>query len=119
MDAREDGVYITYSTGADTVTKKLGSRIHLPYIHHSGQGNNEAEIQFPLDGQSKLSIEKMTFQNDTQLIIYGDGNSLGKYNNLVTNISIDISGISTLRFYYRGWIDNGYCDFKIYNLIIE
>ena len=23
MDAREDGVYITYSTGADTVTKKL------------------------------------------------------------------------------------------------
>ena len=25
MDAREDGVYITYSTGADTVTKKLGS----------------------------------------------------------------------------------------------
>ena len=24
MDAREDGVYITYSTGADTVTKKLG-----------------------------------------------------------------------------------------------
>lgn len=26
MDAREDGVYITYSTGADTVTKKLGKR---------------------------------------------------------------------------------------------
>lgn len=24
LDAREDGVYITYSTGADTVTKKLG-----------------------------------------------------------------------------------------------
>lgn len=24
IDAREDGVYITYSTGADTVTKKLG-----------------------------------------------------------------------------------------------
>lgn len=29
MDAREDGVYITYSTGADTVTKKLGSEPQL------------------------------------------------------------------------------------------
>ena len=31
MDAREDGVYITYipTTGADTVTKKLGNSIYL------------------------------------------------------------------------------------------
>ena len=27
LDAREDGVYITYSAGADTVTKKLGSDV--------------------------------------------------------------------------------------------
>lgn len=29
MDAREDGVYITYSTGADTVTKKLGNDLKI------------------------------------------------------------------------------------------
>lgn len=29
LDAREDGVYIIYSTGADTVTKKLGSEPQL------------------------------------------------------------------------------------------
>lgn len=32
MDAREDGVYITYSTGADTVTKKLGNLGNTSYI---------------------------------------------------------------------------------------
>lgn len=32
MDAREDGVYITYSTGADTVTKKLGNVGGISFI---------------------------------------------------------------------------------------
>ena len=36
MDAREDGVYITYSTGADTVTKKLGDIIIREVTGHCG-----------------------------------------------------------------------------------
>lgn len=36
MDAREDGVYITYSTGADTVTKKLGDIITREVTGHCG-----------------------------------------------------------------------------------
>lgn len=38
MDAREDGVYITYSTGADTVTKKLGSQYVIEVVT-SGTGS--------------------------------------------------------------------------------
>lgn len=37
MDAREDGVYITYHNGADTVTKKLGSPEYT--LRHAADSN--------------------------------------------------------------------------------
>lgn len=49
MDAREDGVYITYSTGADTVTKKLGneSKIQTKSVTYPMAGpNSEQTVNF-------------------------------------------------------------------------
>ena len=49
LDAREDGVYITYvpSAGADPVTKKLGSPIFRDYTMTVSGWNGSKTITFP------------------------------------------------------------------------
>ena len=54
MDAREDGVYITYSTGADTVTKKLGKTDR--HVIKSGVGNGSFSVAH-ISGYEKLTAE--------------------------------------------------------------
>ena len=62
LDAREDGVYITYSTGADTVTKKLGSPIPVESftIPDSKFGTNESDyspyVFISIAGLSRVSF---------------------------------------------------------------
>ena len=116
--------YISRSRGADAVIKKLGNRIQLPYIKHSGQGNNGMNLKIPLDGHTKLFIEKIieSAGNDATIAIRGDGKLLGQYKlckSFVSNISIDISGMSTLEFNNWDWVDPGYCTYEINNLVIE
>ena len=57
MDAREDGVYITYvpSSGADSVTKKLGS---------------EPQLLGTLTGNGTLIVKKLQTINSLQKIIF-------------------------------------------------
>ena len=63
MDAREDGVYITYTptAGADTVTKKLGSDTLFPKILLQPNAGHGTFDTFMLDVSEKsiLSIETM------------------------------------------------------------
>lgn len=78
MDAREDGVYITYIpvAGADTVTKKLGSDTVFPKIllqPNAGQGTFDT---FTLDVSEKstLSIESMqSWYDNAGVSIVADG----------------------------------------------
>ena len=58
MDAREDGVYITYSTGADTVTKKLGKTDR--HVIKSGVGNGSFSVAH-ISGYEKLTAEDFAF----------------------------------------------------------
>ena len=53
MDAREDGVYITYSTGADTVTKKLGNLGNTSYIQAEPTYRRVA-AEFDVSGCNKI-----------------------------------------------------------------
>lgn len=72
MDAREDGVYITYSTGADTVTKKLGNDLKIQTKSASypmaGQ-NSEQTVDFSVtfDG---ISGYKLAYAGIQQLNTY-------------------------------------------------
>lgn len=59
MDAREDGVYITYSTGADTVTKKLGKTER--HVIKSGVGNGSFSVAAQITGYDKLTTEDFAF----------------------------------------------------------
>lgn len=59
MDAREDGVYITYSTGADTVTKKLGKTDR--HVIKSGVGNGSFSVARQISGYEKLTAEDFAF----------------------------------------------------------
>lgn len=121
MDAREDGVYITYSTGADTVTKKLGSnRIHMSQLECHGQGNMGSHYVFLLDGQTKLSIASIMFMSSNTLQISKDDTTIATYNSNVSNINLDISGASKVTIHYEGWVgNNAYGKTDISDLIIE
>ena len=59
MDAREDVVYITYSTGADTVTKKLGKTDR--HVIKSGVGNGSFSVSGQISGYEKLTAEDFAF----------------------------------------------------------
>ena len=75
MDAREDGVYITYipSTGADAVTKKLGSpELHIPEWRYVITGGNTF-IRFKNPGYSKISIGSSTKNGNGDLSISIEG----------------------------------------------
>ena len=60
MDAREDGVYITYipAPGADTVTKKLGKTDR--HVIKSGVGNGSFSVAH-ISGYEKLTAEDFAF----------------------------------------------------------
>ena len=67
MDAREDGVYITYSTGADTVTKKLGSpTIKTKTV--TGNGSFDAGGKVLFAGIQNAGLHIMTYAQK-----YGQG----------------------------------------------
>ena len=73
MDAREDGVYITYipSTGADAVTKKLGSpELHIPEWRYVLTGGNTF-LRFENPGYSKISIGSYTGGSALSISIEG------------------------------------------------
>lgn len=73
MDAREDGVYITYipSIGADAVTKKLGSpELHIPEWRYVLTGGNTF-LQFENPGYSKISIGSYTGGSALSISIEG------------------------------------------------
>ena len=59
MDAREDGVYITYTpvAGADTVTKKLGSGISFRW-KYAGQPN---VVSGTIQQISEIDVSNYTF----------------------------------------------------------
>lgn len=64
MDAREDGVYITYSTGADTVTKKLGN----PEIKHKDfSGNSFSTTITSLGGEQIIGCGMISFDCSTSV----------------------------------------------------
>ena len=81
MDAREDGVYITYvpSSGADSVTKKLGSGFAVSnYVFNyrvGGAGNGSSSGSQGRSGESRFVLD--TKEYDTLTIgsykIEGDG----------------------------------------------
>ena len=75
MDAREDGVYITYTpiAGADTVTKKLGS---IKYKLASNIGTryvNNIDVK-KYDGYAKLAHENFLFV--PLRFVWGNGNDM-------------------------------------------
>ena len=75
MDARKDGVYITYipSNGADAVTKKLGSpELHIPEWRYVITGGNTF-IRFENPGYSKISIGSSTKNGNGSLSINIEG----------------------------------------------
>lgn len=102
MDAREDGVYITYIpvAGADTVTKKLGSDTVFPKIllqPNAGQGTFDT---FTLDVSEKstLSIESMqSWYDNAGVSIVADGtiNLYSKSHQTGGSNRIDTSEIGT------------------------
>ena len=110
----------TITRGADAVIKKLGSKISMPYIYHNGQGNNGADVFFALDGHTKLFIGSIGFTSDISLFIRGDDKLLAQYNRQISNISIDISGMTQLKISYGGgWVGkDGYGNCTIRNLTI-
>lgn len=81
LDAREDGVYITYvpSSGADSVTKKLGSGFAVSnYVFNyrvGGAGNGSSSGSQGRSGESRFVLD--TKEYDTLTIgsykIEGDG----------------------------------------------
>lgn len=75
MDAREDGVYITYvpTAGADAVTKKLGSpELHIPEWRYVLTGGNTF-LRFENPGYSKISIGSYTKNGNGSLSISIEG----------------------------------------------
>lgn len=75
MDAREDGVYITYipSNGADAVTKKLGSpELHIPEWRYVITGANTF-LRFENPGYSNISIASYTKNGNGDLSINIEG----------------------------------------------
>lgn len=75
MDAREDGVYITYvpTAGADAVTKKLGSpELHIPEWRYVLTGGNTF-LRFENPGYSKISIGSYTKNGNASLSISIEG----------------------------------------------
>lgn len=77
MDAREDGVYITYvpAAGADTVTKKLGNLpIIIPQFEVNygagGMGvNGGSTLSVGVEGYTHVSIGSYTHVKDRPLTI--------------------------------------------------
>ena len=63
MDAREDGVYITYSTGADTVTKKLGSGDSVTKTFNSGVFSKSASGTINVSGYRYVLINSIQIGN--------------------------------------------------------
>lgn len=123
MDAREDGVYITYTpvSGADTVTKKLGSgKIICPAFYAAGRGNNDGRLHFTLDSHKKLTIGALYFQNsDKHLKIYKDSTLLADYNTNRSSVSFNIDGASMLKLEFAGWSGDTECSVNVTNIVIE
>ena len=63
LDAREDGVYITYSTGADTVTKKLGSGDSVTKTFNSGVFSKSASGTINVSGYRYVLINSIQIGN--------------------------------------------------------
>lgn len=123
MDAREDGVYVTYTPtiGADTVTKKLGSgKIMCSAFYAAGSGNNDGRLHFILDGHKKFTIGSINFKNsDKHLKIYKDSVLLADYNTNRSLLSFNIDGASTLRLEFAGWSGDTVCSVNVTNIVIE
>lgn len=77
MDAREDGVYITYvpAAGADAVTKKLGnspiiiSQFEVNYGAGGMGVNGGSTLSVGVEGYTHVSIGSYTHVNDRPLTI--------------------------------------------------
>ena len=125
MDAREDGVYITYSNGADTVVKKLGSDTLFPKIMiqpNAGQGTFDT-YTLDVSEKSTLSIESMQswYDNagvsivaDGTVNLYSKSHQTGGANRVDTSAigKFDVSAYSTINITFsaaatnpdaRGW----------------
>lgn len=125
MDAREDGVYITYSNGADTVVKKLGSDTLFPKIMiqpNAGQGTFDT-YTLDVSEKSTLSIESMQswYDNagvsivaDGTVNLYSKSHQTGGANRVDTSAigKFDVSAYSTITITFsaaatnpdaRGW----------------
>ena len=127
MDAREDGVYITYTptAGADTVTKKLGSDTLFPKILLQPNAGHGTFDTFMLDVSEKsiLSIETMQswYDNagvsiiaDETVNLYSKSHQTGGANRIDTSAigKFDVSAYSTITITFsaaainpdaRGW----------------
>ena len=120
MDAREDGIYITYIpvVGADAVTKKLGnSPIVIPVLKMSGQGNNGGSIQISIDGQNTLSIGTLAYQ-DNPVRILKNNTVIASYTSSANNIKLNIAGATSIGIEASGWADPGYTGVTFYNIVI-
>lgn len=67
MNAREDGVYITYHNGADTVIKKLGSVLYAGFLtptsyNQNGPGNANFDLKPLLSNYASLTTANMCIE---------------------------------------------------------
>ena len=106
LDVREDGVYITYSTGADTVTKKLVPEFVIKEIYYQVNGGNAYTI---LDAADFSHIKIGSKTGGGTLNIYGDDTQIGSS----TNVEYDISAYSTVKILIENPI---YTNGRLYNI---
>lgn len=133
MDAREDGVYITYvpAAGADAVTKKLGSCFTIGCIYAQGGGNGYAYAHVTLNVKdaSKVILGGHFTGNDDHLqffnlIIQIDGKDvINLYGDKTAMINAlkniyDVSNASTFYIQFRTTSTNAY-KFGVNSITIE
>lgn len=101
MDAREDGVYITYTpvVGADAVTKKLGRTIKQYSISNSGSINISAD--FP--GFAKLSTANFVAGITSGQASHEPGQGSGKNTYMSAAISGYNASTGVVSYVLRGW----------------
>ena len=123
MDAREDGVYITYipSTGADAVTKKLGE-LGIKSYWMGVPGDYHITLYFDVSNFNKMTITAQRASNATRVcsVYYvkdakfvNTGTSTGQ---IVDGGSLDISSYTTIGLAVGG---SGTTTVNEYNFLFE
>lgn len=113
MNAREDGVYITYHNGADTVIKKLGSVLYAGFLtptsyNQNGPGNANFDLKPLLSNYASLTTANMCIEATyfkgfearvNNLSIQGGTGYTYTYD--ATTGMLTVSGIGTVNYSYK------------------